>query len=172
MKYIIGIDPGEKGAICALDSDGKIVDYEPFIKNGEEPDWDYNQNILISFLEMGEGNNEIWTEDLHALGLVKASTNFKLGRFLGWVHGVCSVFGPVNFVKPKTWQKKIWEISEYEWKNPGEKDTKAISLKAATRIFPDDKFIPKDCNRCSVANDGIVDSCLIAYYGYLKQNNG
>lgn len=169
MKYIIGIDPGEKGAVCALNLDGTIFEYEPFIKDGADPDWDYNMNVLISFLEMGDVPNDIWIEDLHALGLVKASTNFKLGRFLGWVHGVCSVFGPVNFVKPKTWQKKIWEISEYEWKNPGEKDTKAISLKAASRLFPDRDFKDESCKRCTKPHDGIIDAALIAYYGYLNK---
>lgn len=170
MKHIIGIDPGAKGGIAALDMKGNLVTYEPFktLKSGE-PDWDWNLNILISFLEMDDGVNDVWLEDLHALGLVKSSTNFKLGRFVGWVHGVCSVWTDVNWVKPKAWQKKVWSGEDLVMESDRKKDVKATSLACAQRLFPDEDFIPKDCKRCRTAHDGIVDSILIAYYGYLKQ---
>lgn len=170
MSYIIGIDPGEKGAMCALDEDGKIVEYDVFKKVGKEVDWENNLKLLVYFVTLGGGNNTVYIEDLHALGLVKASTNFKLGRYVGWIHGAANVFtNNIHFVAPKKWQKEIWEMHEIRMKDVRSKDTKAISLLSAERLFPGEDFIPKDCKRCTKPNDNIVDASLIAYYGYLKQ---
>lgn len=170
MKLIIGIDPGAKGAISAVDAEtGRLVKYKTFPTiDNKEPDLKATCDMLREFIQEP---CQIWIEELHALGLVKASSNFKLGQHFGFLTGCIYGIGyDLMFVKPKTWQKKIWQINEFEWTNPGEKDSKAISLKAANRLFPEHDFLDKDCKRCRSAHDGIVDSALIAYYGFFNKN--
>lgn len=60
-------------------------------------------------------------------------------------------------VSARTWQKHFWT------KQPGEYDTKAEALKAATKIFPDQSWLKN--SRCSKPHDGFVDAALIAEYG-------
>lgn len=169
MSYIIGLDPGTKGGVCKLSGvDGKILDYEPFIVKKGKPDYLATMNMLQDYL-VDPLIERIWIEDVHSLGGVSATSNFSFGFNYGWLIAQLMLYPhPYSTVPPKKWQKELW-IDEDIVAASGKRDTKATSLACARRLFPGDTFIPKSCERCSVANDGVVDAALIAYYGYVNK---
>ncbi len=68
-------------------------------------------------------------------------------------------------IQPKAWQKKLWEGVRPIVKN-GKIDTKAMSLSAASKLFPKETFLRTV--RCKKPDDNFVDAALIAYYACLS----
>lgn len=174
MKTIIGIDPGKDGGISALTvQDDEIVSIDlykiPRIKT--EVDYRKLSNILNDICT--EYDNPIFVlEDVHSVFGASASANFQFGHICGVLLGI--ILGtkkPYHPVNPKIWQKEIWQrvdIVEVSKKDKNGKvkvktDTKATSLLAASRLFPDTNFLATD--RSSKPHDGLIDATLIAEYG-------
>ena len=101
--YLLGIDPGAKGALCLLDA-----------STGSHQFYDTpNTKALYDSLAGLEGwliqtNIADYTaiEDIHSLGGMSAKSNFQFGRNLGLLEGLVHLQHPnVEYVQPKTWQK-------------------------------------------------------------------
>jgi len=101
---------------------------------------------------------------VHSIFGAGAKANFQFGRCLGLLEGMTIAYSlPFIKVKPKDWQKEMWEgVTPIKTIVKGKKktDTKATSLVAAQRLFPGDKFLGSE--RSKVPHDGIVDGLLIA----------
>jgi len=144
-----GIDIGANGGIAVL-SDGKLI----YKKLGEVKDW---INLLKSPIIVA-------IEDLHSIYGSSAKSNFGFGVNNGIVQGALQCKGIDYFkVPPKTWQKYIW-MSQDLVKFGTKVDTKATSLNAARRLYPDEQFLAS--SRSSVPHDGIVDAVLLATYAH------
>lgn len=157
----IGIDVGKNGGIAS------IIDNELLLR--PIPEYILQiQDVLHSISVISPLDDvSIAIEDVHSIYGTSAKSNFQFGRILGMKEAFCfTVFGKYELVQPKVWQKAVWEPSDMVKKEDGKTDTKATSLNAAQRIFPNEKFLKT--KRSTVPHDGLVDASLIAYY--LKLN--
>jgi hypothetical protein len=163
-KTYIGIDPGKTGFITAIRND-EIKSYPiPTVKG---------KFIDISELhfvigEITKGLCHVALEDVHALFGSSAKGTFSFGFTCGLIEGiVVSHKIPYTKVQPKKWQKEMWEgiplIKKPSTSGKTEvTDTKAMSLLAAKRLFPD--YDLRATARSSTPHDGKVDSLLMAEY--------
>lgn len=177
MKYI-GIDPGAKGGIAIIEDNKLTLHVIPTIKN--EIDDDLIDKILFE-LRYGD-DGEVYDcmcvlEDVHAVPKSGAAANFKFGLINGILRGLLTA-NRIPFIKvaPKEWQKEAWRGVSPIKINTGEKlksgepkykiDTKATSLIAAKRLFPNETFLATE--RSKVPHDGLVDAALMAFYCKMK----
>ena len=147
---VCGIDPGNSGGICVLDTNnlstpalldlGAVHIYEAGL-------WMHNQNIDIIFLE-----------DVHSLHGMSAKSNFSFGRNLGVVMTLAQVVmkgQPTNYVHPKVWQKYIGVTAK------GTKNIKKNIAKIAMSLYPNADIYGKRGG----FKDGKADALMIAHYG-------
>lgn len=181
---ILGIDPGKNGAIVVYDSVDKTISKITIPLIGKILDL----NELARMLKMYDRcNSHIFIEDVHALYGSAAGATFTFGFVCGAIQGIiCTLQIPYTLVQPKAWQKVIYQGIPEQRKPPkklskkelaikaaggkvrkpkdiGSIDTKAMSLIAAKRLFPDIDLRKNE--RCKVPHDGIVDALLIMEYG-------
>jgi hypothetical protein len=180
MKHRIGIDIGLKGAVCIFE-DNKLVKLQALPKDGNDiPDIKAFVELILSY-QLNDAHVVI--EDLHSIYGSSAGSNFQFGWTCGAIEAVLITLAlPYTRVQAKRWQKEMWEgvrpvtIASMEKKkgqpatqkldkkgNPKFKvDTKATSLIAAQRLFPDQSFLATA--RSKKPHDGIVDAILIGEY--------
>lgn len=188
MRFVVGADPGRKGAVVVLDAEtGKIVDMIPSKMNGDELDHHYLHNRLVKYRGACES---VWLENVHAIFGSSAGATFAFGDAYGALRVILALVletpfdgNGVQTVSPKVWQKTAWKNIEIV-ASPKMKDgrpivlksglpkmdvdTKATSLRAAQAIFPGESFI---LPRCRKPHDGVVDAALIAYHGWYLLNH-
>lgn len=101
-QAFIGIDPGAKGAFCALvPATGEAV----FCKTTDNPakilDWLKQVNTECRL-------RCIMVEEVHSIFGVSAKANFSFGRNLGKVETIALTSGAmVDMIQPKKWQKLV-----------------------------------------------------------------
>lgn len=182
MRVRIGVDIGGLGAI-AFFVEGNLQKYYAMPQVEKRPDIQAFMAILLRHVTAEDDVHAV-IEDLHSIFGTSAKSNFQFG----WINGVVetalvALSIPYTKVMPKKWQKSIWEgvrpveIISYEKKQKGisaepklnkdgtikhKIDTKATSLLAAKRLFPEETFLAT--TRSSVPHDGIVDAVLIGEY--------
>lgn len=174
MKYAVGLDVGRNGAIVIIDENNKTTTYAMPKVNKDEIDIHQIARIINDLKSKTERENiHACIEDVHSIFGVGASANFQFGRSLGILEGVISALHiPFTKVSPKIWQKEMWLGISPVQTNTGKKtkegnikfktDTKATSLLAAKRLYPDLDF--RATERSKKAHDGIVDALLIATF--------
>lgn len=104
-------------------------------------------------------------EDVHAIFGASAKSTFNFGWSLGIIEGVLSGMGiAYTKVAPKEWQREMWQGIRPVYKSGNSKaiDTKATSLLAAKRLFPNEDL--RRSARATLPHDGIVDALLMAEY--------
>lgn len=166
MKYYIGIDPGKSGGIAAISEEGGLALHKvPMI--GKLVDINALRDILAMY-NIEPGKSYYALEDVHSLPGTSAKSNFSFGENKGEYRGLMVGLGlPYMEVQPKAWQKVAWEGVPMMKKPNKKTDTKAMSLVAAKRLFPNQSFLATE--RSTKPHDGLVDAALIAYYLKCKQ---
>lgn len=162
MIYI-GIDPGKSGGVAILRPDNTL-DLHTIPVIGKEIDLKSLYDILF---EATRGEHLVCLEDVHALPGTGAGSNFDFGRTKGLKEGILvGMQARYVMVAPKTWQKEMWQGIPMMKKASGGNDTKAISLLAARRWFPNETFLATA--RSSKPHDGLYDAALMANYIKLR----
>lgn len=170
--YILGVDPGSRGAFALLSIayDPRYIEEDdiitfPFpssVKNG------LNVPMMWDFLQPYKDRVKFCVlEHVHSLGLSAAKATFSFGFNTGIAYALLSLLNvPIIEVTPAVWQKNVWrpEHMVYIDEAKTKRDPKAISLKASHDVYPGVSFTPK---RCKNPHDGCIDAALIAWYGYL-----
>jgi hypothetical protein len=153
-KYFIGIDPGKTGGIAAINKEtGQLILHEiPLI--GKELD-------VVGLVEIINGYTSephfFCLENVHALPGASAGSSFSFGRTLGAKEAILvALKATFQKIAPKKWQSVVWEGIPNMKKPNGKNDTKAMSLLAAQRLFPNQKFLK--------SKDGLIDAALMAKY--------
>jgi len=124
---IIGIDPGQTGAIAFLkrNMDLEEVTFFDMPTSGKHVD-----PILITHIIMGQGLSDIrlcGIEDVHSMPKQGVASSFKFGRSLGVVEGVIgALLIPYQMVRPQEWKKHYGLIRK-------EKDE---SRRTALKLYP------------------------------------
>ena len=159
----IGIDPGKNGYICAYeetDTGSWFVHYPtPLINTGV--DMHLFRAIINGFTRDYDVHCVI--EDVHAIFGSSAKSTFNFGWIVGLTEGIVSSAGiPYTKVTPKEWQKEMWQGIPLQKKPNGRTDTKAMSLLAAKRLFPNEDLTATE--RSVKPHDGKVDALLLAEY--------
>lgn len=161
MKLFGGVDPGKLGYLVIIDENKKIVVKERLF---EETENDFSlyplQGVFRNCIPTG---TFLLVEDVHAIFGSSAKATFNFGFVVGALEMAFVLSDlPFSKVKPKAWQKEIWEgIRESD-------DTKLMSLEAARRLFPGVDFhkVSSKTGKVSpkVIDDNFVDALLIAEY--------
>ena len=161
---IYGIDPGKAPSICQIDINGLPAE-NVIIKNKDS----FPHNEFKEFIfDRIDNYDTVIIELPHSVYGSSAKSNFVFGYSVGaTIQAVECVGANYTLVRPKEWQKLIWEPQD---KVKG--DTKATSLNAAKRIlgkeYNDNLFITP---RGRVVNHNLIDSFCLATYGRMINNN-
>lgn len=165
MKTYIGIDPGSKGYIVCLDSEGGFFESLPIE--------DSTQQDIATFLNNANYDNKAVCvmEDVHAMPGQGVASTFAFGRNTGFLFGLLVAFKiPYTLVSPQKWQKAMWIAADHVTTTATDKNgntkkvvmPKPTSINAATRLFPD---VDLRKNRgCKKPHDGKCDALLMALY--------
>lgn len=180
MKKIrVGIDPGGTGFITSFlinsNESEQVIEYFPIPKIGKIVDIAAIDNFLknIKALE-GIYSIHFIIEDVHAIYGSSAGATFSFGHVVGVLEAlIISNKIPFTKVQPKEWQKEMWQGIPL-MKKPSStgkkmvKDTKAMSLVAAKRLFPGEDL--RKSTRAKNPDHNKVDSLLMAEYCKRKFN--
>lgn len=174
-KYYGGIDPGEKGAICILDYNGKIIYQESLFKDQDNLNF---KELAVHFEMFERINVHFVLEDVHAIFGASAASTWNFGKVCGAIEmALTDRKLAYTKVAPKLWQKEMFQgialiTKVSSTKKTDVKNTKAMSYQAVSRIFPDinfHKISGKTGNRSkSVIDDNVCDATLMAEYARRK----
>lgn len=126
LSAFLGVDPGAKGAICALFSDGEFQ-----FMDLSRPIHDWK-----SFFEKidSEADNiaPVCIEDVHSLLGMSAKSNFSFGFNVGQINALIDLsrLGK-DPVKPKAWQKVLGVPQRAKGK-----EVKAAVKEGILRLYP------------------------------------
>jgi len=184
-NHVVGIDPGKDGGIAALRADGSLGLRTIPRHSAKEVDI---PGLAAALREACEGADMVVMEDVHSIYGSSAGSNFQFG----WINGVIEALVTVAWgnppvkIQPRIWQSLAWvgvplqRVPALDGKRrPRTKqdgtpvmktDTKATSLAAANRLFPDERFLAGP--RCKVAHDGLVDAALLAHFARVAITGG
>lgn len=156
--YIVGIDPGQKGALvfinvereCELESSMHVYDMPilTLIRNKKKKN-EVSPHLLADILKT-HNVKEAWVEKVGAMPGQGVSSMFQFGRSVGMIEGVLATLDiPVNYVTPQVWRKSL-----------GLGKGKDASRLKAMQLYPvfSDHF-----NK--VKHDGRADALCIALHG-------
>lgn len=170
-KCYMAIDPGNRGFIVTQ-------------KNGVFGFYSIEDNDLYQLSEIMANirlsNSELVCviEDVHSLYGSSAKSTFNFGFNKGYLIGLLAANKiPYVLVQPKKWQKEMWTnadmvvnykkvIVKDKETTRKEIDTKATSINAAKRLFPDIDF--RKTERCKKLDDNKVDATLMSEYARRK----
>ncbi len=158
MKYILGIDPGLKGAIALYAPERQIVihdmpTHEITINNKKKNRIDIYE--LARLIDFHAANIEhAYVEEVTASPQMGVTSSFSFGMSAGIVHGIIAAnLIPMTFVRPQLWKKHFGLTSD-----------KDASRRKASSLFP------LNVGQWSRAqDDGRAEALLIAVYGEMKK---
>jgi crossover junction endodeoxyribonuclease RuvC len=161
-KLIIGIDPGLKGAIGVLCSDGSYGVYDIPVMSVEKSNKKIKNMIdLIALNKLVcaivdsniDRQIEAWVELVNAMPGQGVTSMFSMGRGLGNIEMVLTCYQiPINWVSPQKWKKEVIF---------GAGSDKLISVDKAKELFPLCELETKRGRKL----DGRAEAMLIAEYG-------
>jgi len=152
---IVAGDPGNKGAICVLDTESASAE---FVLLGKSPREIYCelQDILSK-----KRSYSAYLEDVHSLPGMSAKSNFGFGKSVSKIQTILDILEvPYTLVQPKKWQKVLGVTGKG-------KDIKHNVANIVTKLYPDiSVYGPR-----GGLQDGKSDSLAIAHYGLLEEQN-
>ena len=157
--FILGIDPGNSGAIASYDGKDVVIIDMPIIKaksRGNEIVWSQLANDFIK-AEFYMADHA-FIEKVGAMPGQGVASMFKFGYAAGGVRGIIAAnWIAVTLVTPPVW-KKFQGLIGFTKK----------AKSAASRARASDLF-PGKCDLFKrVKDDGRAEAALIAHYGYHK----
>ena len=151
MKCWIGIDPGAKGALCALFDDGttEVLDFNDKI---------YPMLGWLNEKQLSHDVRMVMIEDVHSIFGTSAKSNFNFGFNTGIMHGIVRGTNlALDMVKPKEWQKHVGV------KEKGKKIKKEVAA-IASRLYPGAELYGPQGG----LKDGRSDALMVASYCKFK----
>ncbi len=159
LKIRAAFDVGKDGAIVVF-RDEKPIEKTMMPTVGNQIDLTSIRDILSKY---DCQHIHVVIEDVHAIFGASAKSTFNFGWSLGVLEGMLAGMGiPYTKVSPKVWQKEMWQGVSPVYKSGKTIDTKATSLIAAKRLFPNEDL--RKSERATLAHDGIVDALLMGEY--------
>ena len=149
---IIGVDPGQTGAVAVLGFDGalRVVDMPTVeIDRGGKARREIDVAALADLLRAIDGG-QAWIERVAARPGQGVASMFSFGRGVGQVEGVLAALRvPVSYVTPQAWRKTL--------RVPDGKDGSRLRASQIMPAYAGEWRRAKD--------DGRAEAALIAMYG-------
>lgn len=163
---IIGIDPGQKGALCALLNGEPFVTAPlPMLQTG------LDAAKFITYFDTSE-RDLVVVEQPIAMPRQSCKSTAAQFKLYGEILGACgALLVPVVIVRPQDWKASVFR--GLDWKNkktkpsanyPAGKPIKnKIAIDYVRRRFPSVRLRPTD--RCTTDSLDMAESVCIALYG-------
>lgn len=155
---ILGIDPGLEGGLAILDGDSVILEPMPTTDAGLDVVElsrllaHYAPQVTRAYLEMQQLRPQ-------------QQGQFTIGRNFGKLEGALIINRvPYQLVRPADWSKQYAHGVTETDHNKRTKAIKDSRRMIAQRLFPGIDL--RKTERSTTAHDGLVDSLLIAHYGW------
>jgi crossover junction endodeoxyribonuclease RuvC len=146
---IVGIDPGNSGALVALYNDDPIDQIKmPLVQQGKS--WRVNSKAVAKFLrEVSPW--KVYIENVHSMPKQGVASTFTFGHAAGAVWGICGALNiDVVLVDPAMWKRKAGLL----------KSTKDDSRLKAQEIWP----LWESLNKKALGQ-AYAEAAMIAYFG-------
>lgn len=156
MFLSLGIDPGLRGGIAALDHTGAVVGLWPMPVAGGEIHAAAIADIFRSLrcLDSHQDIGQVTLERVAAMPKQGVSSTFTFGTGWGMVRGVCAAMNvPVVLVPATVWKKRVLVGL------PHDKDG---AVRYCANRWPTAELIPAGCRK---PHDGIADALCLAAFG-------
>jgi crossover junction endodeoxyribonuclease RuvC len=151
----VGIDPGLRGGVAALDVAGAVVGLWPMPVAGGEVHAAGLADLLRSLrcLDSHQDIGRVCLEKVSAMPKQGVSSTFRFGTGWGMVRGVCAALAiPVVLVPPTVWKKQVLLGLPHD---------KAGAVQFCSSRWPTaDLVLPG----CRVPHDGLADALCLADY--------
>jgi hypothetical protein len=157
---VIGVDPGQTGALAVLDLGGRVVRTTrmPVIK-GAGSKTELDGPAIIAWVRAIQATHEIRlvaVERTHSMPKQGLSSTYAFGYGCGRIRGILEVLcGAVELVPPEQWVRAVLK---------GQGGGKAATLQFARRRWPDADLVGSN-HAGSKPSSGIADALVIAEYG-------
>ncbi len=155
MLLTVGIDPGLRGGVAALDVAGAVVGLWPMPVAGGEVHAAGLADLLRSLrcLDSHQDIGRVCLEKVSAMPKQGVSSTFRFGTGWGMVRGVCAALAiPVVLVPPTVWKKQVLLGLPHD---------KAGAVQFCSSRWPTaDLVLPG----CRVPHDGLADALCLADY--------
>ncbi len=162
MNLSLGIDPGLRGGIAALDATGTVVGAWPMPVAGGEVHAAGLADLLRSLrcMDSLQDIGRVCLEKVAAMPKQGVSSTFSFGTGWGMVRGVCAALGvPVVLVPPTVWKKRVLLGLPHD---------KAGAVQFCTSRWPTTDLVLPGCR---VPHDGIADALCLAAYARLLETS-
>lgn len=160
MKYIVGIDPGNKGAIAFLDIEENTMEIHPIpiydrvMSSGAKRKTIDAHALADIFRDKEDEIRMIYLEEVGAQPADGVVGSFSFGRGYGLLQGIIATLQlPVTDVRPAVWKRAV--------KAPADKDGARIR---ASKLMPKLSSSWKKKNQ-----DGLAEASLLALYGICEE---
>lgn len=150
-KYYIGIDPGSKGAMAIIDSEGNVADIIDIDNNV-----DTYSGLIIQFIDQLDKDFYVAVEDVCGRPGQSCAANTTFMKLAGYAELV-GYFIATGFlkVKPQVWKKHFGLIFP---KDMSKTEKKHKSIELAKELFP------AVASQLTASKDGRAEALLIARY--------
>jgi crossover junction endodeoxyribonuclease RuvC len=156
VRLSVGIDPGLRGGVAALDAAGAVVGLWPMPVAGGEVHAAGLADLLRSLrcLDSHQDIGQVCLEKVGAMPKQGVSSTFRFGTGWGMVRGVCAALAiPVTLAPPTVWKKRVLIGLPHD---------KAGAVQFCACRWPTaDLVLPG----CRVPHDGLADALCLAELG-------
>jgi crossover junction endodeoxyribonuclease RuvC len=159
VRVVIGVDPGIKGAVAAINADDmsllEVVDC-PVASNAGKAI--YNTPEMAHTIRRMSllGDAIVILEQAQSMPGQGVKSMFSTGRSFGIWEGILAALDvPFRTVRPNVWTRKVFAGM------PASRG-KFRSIQFALQVFPDIELTPQ---RCRTPKDGRADAACLAYFG-------
>jgi crossover junction endodeoxyribonuclease RuvC len=156
MMLTVGIDPGLKGGVAALDSSGMVVGCWPMPVAGGEVHAAGLADLLRSLRCMDQHQDvaRVVLEKVGAMPKQGVASTFRFGTGWGMVRGICAAQSiPVVLVPATVWKRRVLLGLSHD---------KAGAIQLCTSRWPTANLVQSGCR---IPHDGIADALCLAEYG-------
>ena len=150
-KYYVGIDPGSRGCLAVIDSEGNVADIIDIDNNV-----DTYSGLIIQFIDNLDKDFYVAVEDVCGRPGQSCAANTTFMKLAGYAELV-GYFIATDFlkVKPQVWKKHFGLIFP---KDMSKTEKKHKSIELAKELFP------AVADQLTASKDGRAEALLIARY--------
>lgn len=162
MSLALGIDPGLRGGLAALDPTGQVIGTWPMPLAGGEVHAAGLADLLRSLrcLDTHQDIGGVCLEKVSAMPKQGVASTFRFGTGWGMVRGVCAALAiPVVLVPPTVWKKRVLLGFPHD---------KAGAVQFCANRWPTAELVLPGCR---TPHDGIADALCLAEYGRLLDHH-
>jgi len=168
MSLLIGIDPGLKGAVAAINEHGEVVALQETpvvcVKKGKKTRHEYSEPgmaaLLRSIMNSSPDDRRMFVviEDVHSMPKQGVASSFHFGVGYGIWRGIIAALRlPCARVGPRVW-KAAFKLS----------NDKGQAIKKALRLYPQAE-LSRVYHGKTLYHDGRAEALLLAHYA-LKES--